>query len=385
MSQRRRGGGILWRGQERRAERARSPWARATVVSNSVARHDAKGPRPKLGQRPRQKWPSGRAAGFPPRRTPQTAGRRSRRRSLPRHGGRQAVHEDGVLLGQAHQVLVDLIGLEQVVALGGLSSPIETQASDTTQSAPSAAASASVVNVTSGLPAAQSRVSWSTISSRGLATFSRKPNLTAACTQIGQHIVAVAAPADGGAGDVALVLLEGHHIRHHLAGMGPFGQAVDHRDGGVGRQFLDHFVIQQADHHGIDIARNHPRGVGDGFLARQLHLVAVSIRAEPPSCRAAMSKLMRGAGALLVEDHGQHLASMGRSDRRRPWTGRCVHPCAGGHRDDRLQGGAVMIRHVEKMLRPDFSGAFIGRLPCGLPSRKPSFPSARCLRALRPR
>ena len=44
-----------------------------------------------------------------------------------------------------------------------------------------------------------------------------------------QHIVAVAGPGDGAAGDAAAMLLEGHHVGHQLAGMGLVGQAVDDR------------------------------------------------------------------------------------------------------------------------------------------------------------
>ena len=42
--------------------------------------------------------------------------------------------------------------------------------------------------------------------------------------------------------DAALVLLEGHHVGHHLAGVGEPGQPVDHRHGRVARK-LDQRLI----------------------------------------------------------------------------------------------------------------------------------------------
>jgi hypothetical protein len=57
--------------------------------------------------------------------------------------GRQAVHEQRVGLGQRHQLGVDLIGLEQLWRCSPSLSPIETQVSVTTQSAPRTAASGS--------------------------------------------------------------------------------------------------------------------------------------------------------------------------------------------------------------------------------------------------
>ena len=73
---------------------------------------------------------------------------------------------------------------------------------------------------------------------RALRRASVKPNCAAACTQRGQHIVAVAAPGDVAPAIAALLLLERHHVGHHLAGMGQLGQAVDHGDGGVGGQLV---------------------------------------------------------------------------------------------------------------------------------------------------
>jgi len=42
-----------------------------------------------------------------------------------------------------------------------------------------------------------------------------------------QHIVAVAGPGDGLAGNRTAMLLEGHDIGHQLAGMGVVGQSID--------------------------------------------------------------------------------------------------------------------------------------------------------------
>ena len=52
-----------------------------------------------------------------------------------------------------------------------------------------------------------------------------------------QHVVAVAGPGEGLAGDRAAMLLEGHDVGHELAGMGVVGQPVDDRHGGVLGEF----------------------------------------------------------------------------------------------------------------------------------------------------
>ena len=68
------------------------------------------------------------------------------------------------------------------------------------------------------------------------------------------------------------MLLQRHHVGHHLAGMGEVGEAVDDRNGGRRGEFREVGVARGADHDGIDIARENARRVGDGLAAAQLHV-----------------------------------------------------------------------------------------------------------------
>ena len=58
------------------------------------------------------------------------------------------------------------------------------------------------------------------------------------------------------------MFLEGHDVGHHLAGMRAPRQAVDDRHRGMARQFHRTVVHRGADHDGVDIARQHARGIG---------------------------------------------------------------------------------------------------------------------------
>ncbi len=129
-----------------------------------------------------------------------------------------------------------------------------------------------------------------------------------------QHVVGVAGPGDGAAVDRAAMLLEGHHVGHHLAGMREAGQAVDHRHGGVAAPARrTHVVVEDADHDRIDIARQHARGVGDGLAAAELHLGAG--QHDGLAAELAHGDVERDARARrgLVEDHRQRLAGERRS------------------------------------------------------------------------
>src|SRR5262245_15312564 len=123
-----------------------------------------------------------------------------------------------------------------------------------------------------------------------------------------QHIVGVARPGHGLAADRAAVLLEGHHVGQHLAGMRTMGQAVDHRHRRMPRELEQHIMLERADHDPIDIAGEHARSVRDGLAAPELHLLAGQ------RDRLA-AKLAHGhiegdarAGRRPVKDHGERLA-----------------------------------------------------------------------------
>ena len=144
--------------------------------------------------------------------------------------GRQAMHEDGVLLGPLHQPLVDPVGRKHVVAVGaGLAAHGDPGVGDHAigighgrldiagDDDLGALAPRPVQHVAAAGAAPPGR--------RGAArsrTARRHGSRTSpcCCRRRSRHDLARRS---------AQVLLEGHHIGHELAGMGAVGQAVDDR------------------------------------------------------------------------------------------------------------------------------------------------------------
>ena len=68
------------------------------------------------------------------------------------------------------------------------------------------------------------------------------------------------------------MFFQGEDVGHDLAGMGLVGEAIDHRNRRVFRQFQEVFMVLGADHDGIHKARENLRRIGNGFAAPQLHV-----------------------------------------------------------------------------------------------------------------
>src|SRR5256714_5874350 len=85
-------------------------------------------------------------------------------------------------------------------------------------------------------------------------------------------------------------------------------QPVDDRHGGMRGELQQRIVIENADHDGIDITRQHPRGVGDGLAAAELHFrTGQHDRFAAELAHADVERHAR-SGRGLFEDHRQRLA-----------------------------------------------------------------------------
>src|SRR6266700_4435177 len=104
------------------------------------------------------------------------------------------------------------------------------------------------------------------------------------------------------------MLLERHQIRHHLAGMRPPRQPVDDGNGGVRGKLQQRIVVENADHDGIDVTRQYPRGVGDGLAAPELHFRTGQHDRFTAELAHADVERHPGAGRGLFENHRQRLA-----------------------------------------------------------------------------
>ena len=142
------------------------------------------------------------------------------------------------------------------------------------------------------------------------------------------------------------------------------GQAVDHRHGGVLGELEHHRVVEDADHDRVDVARQHPRRVGDGLAAAELHLLAGEhdgLAAElahrrrrrrracgSRACRRSSPAPCRRAAASL-----RHLALA------------AVRLEGGARLEDAAQLGAGEVLEIEEMRvgRRSFGGSAPGERP----------------------
>ena len=67
-------------------------------------------------------------------------------------------------------------------------------------------------------------------------------------------------------------------------------------------------VVEGADHHGVNITRQHARGIGDGLAAAEL-VWPVSTSVSPPRAGAWLHRTTPACGLIrLVEDHREHFS-----------------------------------------------------------------------------
>ena len=156
----------------------------------------------------------------------------------------------------------------------------------------------------------------------------------------GGDIIGVADPGDCAAFDRPFQLLEGHHVGHHLAGMRPAGEPVDHRHGGVRGQLGQRLVRPGAQHDRVDIARQRPRGVGEGLAPAELHVLRIEHHRVAAELMHGDLERHPGAGRRLLEDHGEHGAGREPQALRRA----ALALDRRGHVDDGAQRLAVQMR-----------------------------------------
>ena len=100
----------------------------------------------------------------------------------------------------------------------------------------------------------------------------------------------------------------GEEVGHGLAGVRIVGKAVDDGDGGVGGEFLEFAVFEDACHDAVDHAGEDTGDIGDGLAGSQANLVGRDVQ------RAAAEVVHRdfegdaGAQRGFFEDAGKGLA-----------------------------------------------------------------------------
>ena len=119
------------------------------------------------------------------------------------------------------------------------------------------------------------------------------------------HVVAVADPGHGLALDRTAMFEEGLHVGQQLARVKVVGQAVDHRDAGVGGEFGQGAVGKGSDHHRIEHARHDDRAVTDRLATAQLRIARrKEDRLAAELDHAGLERDPRARGGLL-ENHPQ--------------------------------------------------------------------------------
>ena len=189
---------------------------------------------------------------------------------------------------------------------------------------------------------------------RGTKTFRRGKVQGKAETNGGMNprrgnIVAVADPRHEQRFDRPFILLQCHDIGKDLAGVGPVGQAIDHRHGGMLCEFDQRLVGHRAHHDDVDIAGQDARRVRDGLAAAELHVGMVQndgLAAELP--HGDIERNARARGCLL-EQHGEDRAFCKTRARRSRSLERFLQRF--GAVEDKAQRFAIVVVNVNEMTK----------------------------------
>src|SRR6266436_6393591 len=287
--------------------------------------------------------------------------------------GREAMHENGLGFCSSHQPGVDLVWLEEVVP--ALAAAVSHRYPGVGHYAIRADDGAfGVLPDVNGGARGSDPVEQRFLGSEFRRSCNRKLELklTRRMHPGCKHVVGVSGPRHPAAPDRTAVLLESHHVRHDLARVGAPRQPVDHRNGRVAGELGQHLVIKRADHDGVDIARQHPRRVGNRLAAAELHLLAGQHRGLTTELAHRHIERNPRTSGRLVEDHCQHLTGNSLVGLAAP---ALFHGAA--VLDDGAKVARRNIDQIEKMAR---LGAHEFTLAASLPSRVLS----RCARSIRP-
>jgi hypothetical protein len=132
--------------------------------------------------------------------------------------------------------------------------------------------------------------------------------------------------------------------------MGAVRQAVDDGDGRMFGHLEQRRLFEGPDHDQVDIARQDPRGVGDGLAMTELHLLARQHHRLAAHLADADVEGNAGAGRRLFEDQRDHMALQGLLVIGRPFRSpvpRGLHGLrAVDHRPQVVRGGLVDVEEV---------------------------------------
>ena len=145
----------------------------------------------------------------------------------------------------------------------------------------------------------------------------------AACDHVDAHdgagvqqgvadVVAVSQVHELLAAEASQLLLDGDHVGEGLAGMFQVVQSADDRDGGPLPELVHHLVVEGPVHDAVDEAAHDPGGVLDRLAVdTHLHLGLVDVQSVSPELGDGHVEGDPGAGAGLLEDHGEGLSLEG--------------------------------------------------------------------------
>ena len=123
------------------------------------------------------------------------------------------------------------------------------------------------------------------------------------------HVVAVAEIGDLAPGEPAERLLHGQQVAQRLHRVAPVGEAVEDRHRRGRGDLLDIAVRGDAGDDAVDIAAQHLRGVGQTLAPLDLQVVHAEEDGLAAELRHTRFERDAGAGAGVLEDHAERLAS----------------------------------------------------------------------------